>query len=79
MCAGAIHWARLSRLVFSVSQAMMQQCSGGHPKAVAATILQATHRRREVVGPLLSDEGLAVLDGYAFDTKAARHRQLWRP
>ncbi len=79
MCAGAIHWARLSRLVFSVSQYMLQQFSGGHPKVPAATIVQATHRRIEVVGPLLSDEGLAVLNGYAFNTKAVRHRRLWGP
>lgn len=78
MCAGAIHWARLSRPVFSVSQAMLQQHSGGHPKVPAATIVQAAHQRIEVVGPLLPDKGLAVLAGYAFTTKAARHRRLWR-
>ncbi|HEY4721817.1 MAG TPA: nucleoside deaminase, partial [Anaerolineae bacterium] len=39
MCAGAIHWARLSRVVFSVSQAMLQRLSGGSPKPGCAGII----------------------------------------
>lgn len=74
MCAGAIHWVRISRVVFSVSQAMLQQLSGGRPKPSAASILNSGHRRIEVVGPLFPEEGLAVFDGYAFVPKAERHR-----
>jgi tRNA(Arg) A34 adenosine deaminase TadA len=73
MCAGAIHWARISRVVFSVSQAMLQERSGGRPKPACAAILQALGSGAEVVGPLLAEEGLAVFDGYAFVPKATRH------
>jgi tRNA(Arg) A34 adenosine deaminase TadA len=71
MCAGAIHWARLSRLVFSVSQAMIQERSGGRPKLACAAILHPP--QIEIVGPLLPEEGLAVFDGYSFTPKVARH------
>jgi tRNA(Arg) A34 adenosine deaminase TadA len=74
MCAGAILWSRISRLVFSVSQAMLQQLSGGRPKPSCDSLLNAYGPRVEIVGPLLPDEGLAVLDGYVFGSKEARHR-----
>jgi tRNA(Arg) A34 adenosine deaminase TadA len=73
MCAGAIHWARIARVVFSVSQAMIQERSGGHPKLDCAAIINAGHRQVEIVGPLLAEEGLTVFDGYTFSTKTARH------
>jgi tRNA(Arg) A34 adenosine deaminase TadA len=66
MCAGAIHWARISRVVFSVSQAMLQQLSGGSPKPGCASIINTGVQQVEIVGPLLPDEGLAVFDGYTF-------------
>ena len=77
MCAGAIHWARISRLVFSVSQAMLQQRSGGSPKPDAASIINSERWQIEIVGPLIPEEGLAVFEGYTFVPKAIRHRALW--
>ena len=73
MCAGAIHWSRISRVVFSVSQAMLQELSGGRPKPSALSILHSGHGKVEVIGPLLSSEGLAVFDSYAFVPKVQRH------
>ncbi len=74
MCAGAIHWARISRVVYSVSQAMLQQLSGGQPKPGAQSLLSLGQWKISVVGPLLPEEGLAVFDGYAFVPKIERHR-----
>ncbi|HVO68736.1 MAG TPA: nucleoside deaminase [Aggregatilineaceae bacterium] len=71
MCAGAIHWARISRVVFSVSQAMLQELSGGSPKPNAASIINATRYPIEVVGPLIPEEGLTVFEGYAFTANRA--------
>ena len=72
MCAGAIKWARVSRVVFSVSQAMLQELSGGKPKPSCASIINTGGRTVEIVGPLLPEEGLKVLEG--FDFKAKRNR-----
>jgi len=74
MCAGAIHWARISRVVFSVSQAMLQQLSGGSPKPSCASIINTGAKQAEIVGPFLPEEGLAVFDGYTFPSTAARLR-----
>jgi tRNA(Arg) A34 adenosine deaminase TadA len=74
MCAGAIHWARLSRVVFSVSQEMLQRLSGGRPKPAMASVL-AGYGRVEIVGPLLPEEGLAVLAEYTFVPRAERSRR----
>lgn len=73
MCAGAIHWARISRVVFSVSQAMLQELSGGHPKPSAQSILNSGQNKVQVIGPLLAAEGSAVFDGYRFVPKIQRH------
>jgi tRNA(adenine34) deaminase len=71
MCAGAIKWASLSRVVFSVSQAMLQQLSGGRPKPSCASIVNTGGRQIAVAGPYLVEAGLAALDGFDF----AAHRQ----
>jgi tRNA(Arg) A34 adenosine deaminase TadA len=73
MCSGAIKWARISRVVFGVSQALLQQLSGGRPKPDCASIINSGYRQIEIVGPLLPEEGLAVLEGYVFGRKAERH------
>jgi tRNA(Arg) A34 adenosine deaminase TadA len=74
MCAGAIHWARISRVVFSVSQSMLQRLSGGSPKPGCASIINTGAAQAEIVGPLLPEEGVAVFDGYTFASKAAWHQ-----
>jgi tRNA(Arg) A34 adenosine deaminase TadA/ADP-ribose pyrophosphatase YjhB (NUDIX family) len=74
MCAGAIHWARIARVVFSVSQEMLQRLSGGRPKPSCASVL-SSYGQAEIVGPLLAEEGLAAFEGYTFRPRAQRHRQ----
>ena len=72
MCSGAIKWARISRVVFSVSQAMLQQLNGGRPKPTCADIVNTGGRPITVNGPLLSEEGLAVWAGFDFTPKRER-------
>jgi tRNA(Arg) A34 adenosine deaminase TadA len=76
MCAGAIKWAGISRVVFSVSQAMLQQLSSGRPKPDCASIINSGNRQVEIVGPLLPEEGLVVFEGFTFTSKIERHREL---
>jgi tRNA(Arg) A34 adenosine deaminase TadA len=77
MCAGAVHWARISRVVFSVSLPTLQSLSGGKPKARSEQILHSGSHSVEISGPLLEDEGVAAFAGHAFNTKVARHRALF--
>jgi len=70
MCSGAIHWAHISRVVFSVSQQMLQHKSSGTLKPSAKSLINIGKRVTEVVGPVLPDEGLAIFEGYTFTSKA---------
>jgi tRNA(Arg) A34 adenosine deaminase TadA len=76
MCSGAIKWAGISRVVFSVSQVMLQQLSGGRPKPDCASIINSGNRQVEIVGPLLQEEGVPVFEGFSFSSKIERHRAL---
>lgn len=69
MCAGAIHWARISKVVYSVSQTMLQRLSGGRPKLSCACAINMGAEQIEIIGPLLPSEGLDVFEGYAFRPK----------
>jgi tRNA(Arg) A34 adenosine deaminase TadA len=77
MCSGAIHWARISRVVFSVSQAMLQDMTGGTPKPSCESLVNVGGKHVEVVGPLLPQAGLAVFDGYEWIPRAERHAVLY--
>jgi tRNA(Arg) A34 adenosine deaminase TadA/GNAT superfamily N-acetyltransferase len=61
MCAAAAHWARVSRIVYAVSQSALQAASGGGPKPGCAEILAQLGGRVEVLGPLLPEEDDALL------------------
>jgi tRNA(Arg) A34 adenosine deaminase TadA len=74
MCAGAIHLSRISRVVFSVSQEMLQRFSGGRRKPSLQSILDLWSSKIEVVGPLLPEEGLQPFEGFTFVPKVERHR-----
>jgi tRNA(Arg) A34 adenosine deaminase TadA len=73
MCIGAIHWSRISRVVFSVSQQMLQEWSGGKLKPGIAQIAEFGFLRAEFTGPLLPEEGLKVFDGLPNIAKIERH------
>lgn len=73
MCSGALKWAGIDRVVFSVPQSALQTISGGLLKPSCAALINTRNRRIEVVESLLLDEGLAILAGHRFLSKAQRH------
>lgn len=69
MCAGAIHWAGLSRLVFAVGEERLTRLYRNDPRLVplrvtARQVLHWTGAQVDVVGPCLEEEGAAVHEGY---------------
>ncbi len=64
MCTAAIHYSRLSRVVFSLSQAALRAITGGGFSVPAASPLDTGKHRIEVVGPILPDEGRRVHEGF---------------
>lgn len=71
MCSGAIKWAGISRVVFSVSQELLQTVSGGRRKPTCDELVNTGRRHIDVCGLLLVDEGLACYQNFDF----ALHRQ----
>jgi tRNA(Arg) A34 adenosine deaminase TadA len=68
MCAGAIYWAGIGRIVFGMSERQLKTLTGDHPEnptldLPCRTVFAAGQRRVEVIGPLLDDEAAAVHAG----------------
>ncbi len=68
MCAGAIYWAGIGRVVFGLSESRMKAMIGPHPQNLTMDlpcreVFAAGQRQVAVVGPLLEDEAAAVHHG----------------
>ncbi|MBK8022225.1 MAG: nucleoside deaminase [Chloroflexi bacterium] len=69
MCAGAIYWSGISRVIFGLSEAGLAEIAGENPQTMtlvlpAERILNSGQRRVEVIGPLLIEEAIAVHQGF---------------
>lgn len=65
MCAGAIYWAGIGRLVYGQSERSLKELTGAHEEnptldLPCRTVFAAGQRRVEVIGPLLEDEAAAI-------------------
>jgi tRNA(Arg) A34 adenosine deaminase TadA len=70
MCAGAIYWAGVGRVVYGMSEQDLKLLTGNHPEnptldLPCRTIFAAGQRSIEVIGPLLTEEA------------AIQHHGMW--
>ena len=68
MCAGAIYWAGIGRLVYGLSEHRLRQITGDHPEnptldLPCRKVFETGQRPVEVVGPLLEDEAAELHAG----------------
>jgi tRNA(Arg) A34 adenosine deaminase TadA len=68
MCAGAIYWAGIGRLVYGLSEGRLRTVTGNHPEnptldLPCREVLASGQRATEVAGPLLEDEAAALHEG----------------
>jgi tRNA(Arg) A34 adenosine deaminase TadA len=68
MCAGAVYWAGIGRLVYGLSEHRMRGITGNHPEnptldLPCREVFRTGQRPTEVVGPLLEDEAEALHAG----------------
>ena len=68
MCAGAIYWAGIGRLVYGLSEHRLRTLTGDHPEnptldLPCREVFASGQRATEVVGPLLEDEAAALHEG----------------
>jgi tRNA(Arg) A34 adenosine deaminase TadA len=65
MCAGAIYWAGIGRVVYGLSEHRLKAMTGAHVEnptldLPCRTVFAAGQRPVEVVGPMLEDEAAAL-------------------
>jgi tRNA(Arg) A34 adenosine deaminase TadA len=65
MCAGAIYWARIPRIVFGCSVEGLHSVTDGTLRLPCRQVFAHGDREVEVVGPVLADEAVEV------------HREFW--
>jgi tRNA(Arg) A34 adenosine deaminase TadA len=68
MCAGAIYWAGIGRLVYGLSEHRLRGVTGNHPEnptldLPCREVFKSGQRPTEVIGPLLEDEAEALHRG----------------
>ena len=69
MCAGAIYWSGIGRVVFGLTEHDLKDLTGNHPDnptmdLPCREVFARGQRKVEVLGPNLEDEALAVFEGY---------------
>jgi tRNA(Arg) A34 adenosine deaminase TadA len=68
MCAGAVYWAGIGRVVYALSERRLKAMTGDHAEnptldLPCRTVFAAGQRAVEVIGPLLEDEAAALHEG----------------
>jgi tRNA(Arg) A34 adenosine deaminase TadA len=68
MCAGAIYWAGIGRVVYGLSEHRLRAVTGNHPEnptldMPCREVFKSGQRATDVVGPLLEDEAEALHAG----------------
>lgn len=68
MCAGAMYWAGIGRLVYGLSEHRLRKFTGNHLEnptldLPCRAVFASGQRPTEVVGPLLEDEAAALHEG----------------
>ena len=68
MCAGAIYWVGIGRVVYGLAERRLKQITGDHAEnptldLPCRTVFAAGQRRVEVIGPLLEAEAAALHAG----------------
>lgn len=69
MCAGALYWAGVGRVVFGQTERDLKEMTGDHAEnptldLPCRTVFAAGQRRVEVIGPLLADEAAELQRGF---------------
>jgi tRNA(Arg) A34 adenosine deaminase TadA len=69
MCAGAIYWAGIGRVVYGLGEPRLKQITGDHAEnptldLPCRTVFAAGQRPTEVVGPLIEDEAAALHEDF---------------
>lgn len=66
MCSGAIKWAKIEQIYYSVPQKELNKISGGKQKPSCEELINSGFSQKRIVGNILLVEGLKVYDNFQF-------------
>ncbi|MCT4686131.1 nucleoside deaminase [Vallitalea sp.] len=66
MCAGAMVWSKLGKMVYSVTHDQLAEIAGSNIMISSEEIFENSPNKPTVLPKLLNEEGLEVFDGYKF-------------
>jgi len=66
MCSGAMVWANLGRLVFSVTHDQLAEIAGSNIMISCSEVFGKSPNIPLVVEKILNEEGISVFEGYTF-------------
>ncbi|SER88723.1 nucleoside deaminase [Salisediminibacterium halotolerans] len=64
MCAGAMVWARLGTMVYSISNQQLSEIEGGKIMIPSADVFEKSHWKPEVTAKILNEDGLRVFEDW---------------
>lgn len=66
MCSGAIKWAKIGQIFYSVPQSEINKTSGGKLKPSCESLINSGESQKNIVGRVLINEGLKVFEDFEF-------------
>ena len=69
MCSGAIKWAKIQQIYFSAPQKIINKLSGGRRKPSCERLINSGYSKKHIVGKVLLNEGIKVLESHKFNSK----------
>lgn len=66
MCSGAIKWAKIGQIYYSVPQLELNKISGGKQKPSCESLINTGLSQKHIVGNILLNEGIKVYDDFKF-------------
>ena len=75
LCSGAIRWAKIGKIYYSVPQETINKTSGGKLKPSCDSLINCGSSKKEICGGILLGEGLEVFDNYEFIPQDKRNKK----
>ena len=72
MCSGAIKWAKIESIIYSISQKYIQEISGGKNKPTCNEIVNTGNKKIRIVENYMIEEGKSVFINFKFIPKDRR-------
>ena len=66
MCSGAIKWAKIGQIFYSVPQSEINRTSGGKLKPSCESLINSGESQKNIVGRVLLNEGLKIFQNFEF-------------